>query len=302
MTALYVGANIAKNLVAPVVLPLARSRGRLGMDGDLGAVTTTLDQLADGLKARSVSAGPDVLELGPGRSPEVAAAFALAGARSVLGLDTTLQVPAGASLTGRHAALADALAHGAAARFRGAMGAAPEDVERRVSPTASPTLPMTFAAFDGRRMPVPESCIDLIVSKSVLEHVHADHVAPLVREMKRVLRPGGAMVHRIDLRDHMWIELDDVKGDWLDALRYPEPLFRLMFGNRSTSINRLRSVEWRKVFSEEGFEVVRWDEVRYALPDGFRVSDLRPRWRDLALEELEIGQIGVTLALPSDAR
>ena len=49
---------------------------------------------------------------------------------------------------------------------------------------------------------IPESSIDLILSNSVLEHV-ADMEA-LVRELRRVLTPGGAMLHLVDYRDHFF--------------------------------------------------------------------------------------------------
>lgn len=44
--------------------------------------------------------------------------------------------------------------------------------------------------------------IDLILSNSVLEHV-ADMDA-LVRDLRRVLAPGGAMLHLVDYRDHFF--------------------------------------------------------------------------------------------------
>jgi SAM-dependent methyltransferase len=57
-----------------------------------------------------------------------------------------------------------------------------------------------------RRVPtldeVPDSSVDLVLSNSVLEHV-ADPPA-LFRELKRVLAPGGAMLHLVDYRDHFF--------------------------------------------------------------------------------------------------
>jgi SAM-dependent methyltransferase len=44
--------------------------------------------------------------------------------------------------------------------------------------------------------------VDLIVSNSVLEHV-ADP-ADCFRQCHRVLAPGGAMLHRVDYRDHFF--------------------------------------------------------------------------------------------------
>lgn len=49
---------------------------------------------------------------------------------------------------------------------------------------------------------MPAASVDLVLSSSVLEHV-ADP-AGLFRELRRVLRPGAAMLHLVDYRDHFF--------------------------------------------------------------------------------------------------
>jgi SAM-dependent methyltransferase len=49
---------------------------------------------------------------------------------------------------------------------------------------------------------VADGSIDLILSNSVLEHV-ADMEA-LARDLRRILAPGGAMLHLVDYRDHFF--------------------------------------------------------------------------------------------------
>jgi SAM-dependent methyltransferase len=261
------------------------------MDGDLEAVARTLADIAEGIKRLGTPlAGLDVLELGPGRTAEVSIALALVGARSARGIDTRVQVPADWAEPHRVATVAAMLAGKPGGPLR---QLAEPDGLRDVDFSAP--LRVSFHAYDGGRMPLPDGSVDLIVSKSVLEHVAPRHLARLVPEMARVLRPGGGMVHVIDLRDHMWIDGDAVRGDWLDALRYPEPLFRAMFANRSTAINRLRSHEWSRTFEDAGFEVVDWDPRRYPFAASFHPRALRPRWRGLPDDELAIGQVRVVL-------
>ncbi len=102
--------------------------------------------------------------------------------------------------------------------------------------------------------------------------------------------------HLIDLRDHLHIHGDrDVAGDWLEALRWPEPLYRLMSSRRSTSINRLRASEWRRLFDRAGLRVAYWNVERLPLPPGFDRSRLRPRWRDLDPEDLTTASVDVGL-------
>jgi SAM-dependent methyltransferase len=255
------------------------------MDGNPAAVMATLNQLSGGIGQLPVELdGARVIELGSGRTPEVALSLAAAGAASVHGVDVTLQIPPG--WHERISAVRDLAAETLGRRRRGPLDDG--EVVRRVR----------FSRYDGEHLPASDASVDLIVSKSVMEHVSPTAVLPLLRDMRRVLHAAGGVVHVIDLRDHMFINGDEVSGDWLDALRYPEPLFRAMFSNRSTAINRLRASEWRELFASAGLSVVDVEQHRYPLPREFDRGRLAGRWRELADEELMIGQI-VLVASPA---
>lgn len=49
---------------------------------------------------------------------------------------------------------------------------------------------------------VPDASLDLILSNSVLEHV--GEMDALARDLRRILAPGGAMLHLVDYRDHFF--------------------------------------------------------------------------------------------------
>jgi SAM-dependent methyltransferase len=63
---------------------------------------------------------------------------------------------------------------------------------------ASPEVAMrtrtdgTFHSYDGVNIPFPDASFDLVFSKQVFEHVR--HPDAVMREVARVLRPGGAFV------------------------------------------------------------------------------------------------------------
>jgi SAM-dependent methyltransferase len=291
----YVGANLAKNLIAPVAQRLLPDRVVLGMDGDIGEVLRSLNGFLPGLRSLELDSVSrlDVLELGPGRTPHLMVALALAGARSCIGLDVSVSfLPSGWDSPASYGELAERLTSVDGAAYRDALGLTAGSIHERLASLERGSWPVRIERYDGASIALADASVDLILSKSVLEHVTPVRVLPLIGEMHRILRPGGVMLHRIDLRDHMGIEGDDaVRGDWLDALRYPEWLFRAMFSRRSTSINRLRSSEWRRLIDASSWSVTLWDEMRFALPAGFDRSKLARRWRELAPEELEIGQI-----------
>jgi len=108
-----------------------------------------------------------------------------------------------------------------------------------------------FHTYDGRVMPFGNESYDLICSFSVLEHVrHPKHV---VSEMYRVLRPGGKMIHLIDLVDHFNYDWKEADKDF-NCLKYPDWLWALMTKNRSNYVNRIRVSGWMSMLHEAGFD------------------------------------------------
>lgn len=51
-----------------------------------------------------------------------------------------------------------------------------------------------FIVFDGFSIPLPDGSADLAFSKDVVEHLHPDDAVEHMREVRRVLRPGGRYV------------------------------------------------------------------------------------------------------------
>ena len=276
----YFASNLAKNMAAPLLIPLRRSRGSYGLDGDPAGVEAVARRVVDLARcAGTTLRGSSVLELGPGRTPDLAMTLRLMGAARVLSLDTELQVGTREI---------EAAAQRVAATGCGSIS------EWQSLPTGT-----RFECYDGVTIPSPTEAFDLAFSKSVLEHVRLEQVSPLLHELARILRPGGVMVHIIDLRDHMFIDGDHaVKGNWLKALEYSERSFKLLFSNRSTCINRLRSPEWRERFTALDLEIVKWDELRLPLDGTFTRQALAPRWRDLSEDELRVAWITVVTRKP----
>ncbi len=68
------------------------------------------------------------------------------------------------------------------------------------SPRASPVFPVR--SYDGRILPFPDACFDAVMSSNVLEHVK--DLPATLRELARVLKPGGTMVHVVPSSAWRW--------------------------------------------------------------------------------------------------
>lgn len=301
----YVMKRLCLNTAAPITQRI-RGRGPLGIDGDMSRVATTLDWFAAPLRAIDYRAeGTYVLELGPGKTCEVLAAFVLAGAQNGLGLDYSLDVPSVLSPT-RLRAMAQVLETRSSEFFDAVASSAGIIRERCEAIVASEAVPLKFQRYNGWSIPLADHSVDLIVSRSVLEHVNRASVEPLLGELRRVLRADGGMVHVIDMRDHMHLidnnnglpsgpSFSVVKGDWLDALTYSEWLYDAMFSRSPAMINRIRIDEWLSLFTQTGFKTIHREDFRLALPESATNGALREPWRSLDPDLLSLAQ--VTLAL-----
>lgn len=121
-----------------------------------------------------------------------------------------------------------------------------------------------------------ERDIDVIVSQSVLEHVH--DLDEIMAAMSQVMRPGGVMMHRIDMRDHrrrVWG--DEGIGQWY---------FLTSDDSHSRShCNRIRVSGFDAVFARHGFEVIDFAAREAAPPVDLRQMLLR-QFADLSERDL----------------
>ena len=147
---------------------------------------------------------------------------------------------------------------------------------------------ITFERVTGDRTSLPDRGFDCVVSSSVIEHV--EDVPALVRETRRLLRPGGVFHHLI----HHFASYDGGHqlGLYLGDGRVPawEHLRRPTF-DAHTYLNRLRIADYKRLFSEvfpeTHFEVESRDE------EGLReqLEPVRAELSDFSEEELLAGHL-----------
>jgi SAM-dependent methyltransferase len=108
---------------------------------------------------------------------------------------------------------------------------------------------------DGARMPFPDAHFATVISNSVLEHI--PDVEPVVREVARVLQPGGAFYFCVpgpNFRQFLSV------ARMLDALRLRSlaEAYRRLFDRISRHRYYNTPDEWTERLSRAGLHVERW--------------------------------------------
>jgi SAM-dependent methyltransferase len=95
---------------------------------------------------------------------------------------------------------------------------------------------------------IPSGSVDFIWSHSVLEHVRKHELEAVLRELRRILKPGSFSSHNIDFQDH----LDSA----LNNLRFSEKLWEsAFFAGSGFYTNRIPAVTMHGMFRAAGFEI-----------------------------------------------
>jgi SAM-dependent methyltransferase len=262
-----------------VLSAVAQSRKR--PNGFFDKFFREYDLMQPMLRRHRAGAPARVLEIGSGPTPYTAIRFLVEGARRAAVNDV---VAIHASFESEHFAdvrsLADLVHPGSGARLEALARPGPPGTIRLDGLDAYDRTPFEEAGIDGP--------FDLVYSLSALEHVKDPEA--IARRAFALLAPGGYTWHGIDLRDHR---------DFARPLAFLE-----MSPDEYAAVNtenRLRASDWRRVFTEAGFEIV--DEEALTLPrdrQGHGWESLRPL--DPASDLLVDDAMRARFAAPFDAK
>jgi hypothetical protein len=129
--------------------------------------------------------------------------------------------------------------------------------------------------------------VDFVWSQAVLEHVRRGQFLDVARELRRIIRAGGACSHQIDLQDHL--------GGALNNMRIPTRWWETDWMARSGFYtNRMRMTEMLGAFEAAGFAVADLSTLRWESPPT-PIRAFAAEFRGLPQEELLIRSFTVTL-------
>lgn len=134
------------------------------------------------------------------------------------------------------------------------------------------SLPVELLTMDATQMEFPERSFDLLLSRSLLEHIH--RVEKLFAEIGRVMRPRGIIYHEID--PFFWLRGCHKRGlvdiPWAHARLTLQEFHRFVAeseGKRTAdkrlarlmTLNRRTLQEWKTLMENGPFEIVNWAEI-----------------------------------------
>lgn len=292
-TTVKFGTNIAKNLALKsdaIASLYQRQRTKRGFSPEKDQTEYPLSVFLKHATAlaplrKGGIQGAEILEIGPGGNAGVSFLMLLAGARSATCLDVVpwMQGTGPDALYPAlvEAAMQDPEKYQVSPDYMERAQADPAGLARELIGRISYLYPVDIATTT-----LPDASQDLIFSHACFEHF-ADPGASIA-QIARLLRPGGATSHQVDLRDHRDFSRP------LNFLFYNDTLWKLSTSHRPNSArNRWRRSEYREAFEGHGMEVVYLQTTEQTRVTEEMRRQYHEHFQAMSLEEL--GVIGILL-------
>jgi len=152
------------------------------------------------------------------------------------------------------------------------------------------------APVDAASTGLASESVDVVYSNTMLEHAREDEISALLRECYRIIRPGGYMLHLIDLSDHF--AHSDQLISAINFLQFSEKRFS-QYNSRFLYQNRLREPRWRQIIQDHNFEIICWrTHVDNRALSQLPTLPLDQAFAGLSAEELCVSSIHVIARRP----
>ena len=231
--------------------------------------------------------GSTLFEIGTGWYPTLPICFSLAGAKRIITCDIVRHIDVDltfrmiAALESRLQSIAEACGASAAEvhdRYLELLEA--KDIDALLKRARVEYC----APADALAAKLAPDSIDLVYSNSVMEHVPKDSIRDLIRESRRILRPGGLALHNVACNDH-YAHIDS-HIPFVNYLRYSESPWR-KWNNSLQYQNRLRAPEFLDLATEVGLEIIlKRTRVRPGAREALSNFEVASQFRRFSTEDL----------------
>jgi hypothetical protein len=148
------------------------------------------------------------------------------------------------------------------------------------------------APGDAGQTELTDRSVDLVFSFAVMEHVPESVITALNVESQRILKRGGIAYHLVGLGDHY-----QTGRGYVNFLRYPEWLWRILVKNKFSYHNRLRGRQFIDLFKTQGAHVLEADtDIVGADLDHLKSIRIDPLFAGMTPDELAAYRLQVVLA------
>jgi hypothetical protein len=211
--------------------------------------------------------GATVLEIGTGWFPTMPILQCLQGAKRVYMSDLNVHL--------------DDVSFAATLAFLRRVS--PDDARLRAIRSRA-DLPLTYLApFDVNAL--ADGSIDLVTSRTVLEHIPPDALVQLLAALRPKLSARGRMVHLVDHSDHL--EHSDKSISKINFLTWPERKHAWINRLTREGENRLRHHEYPPLFAKAGYRVtLEQDKIHEPTRQLAKSLPLQPPYAAMTPEQL----------------
>lgn len=198
----------------------------------------------------------DYVEVGSGWYPTLPLCYSLAGARSIRTFDVNrhLREDKTFRMLRRLQQHLPAIAEGSFRPLAEVESAYSSLCRSKTAEELLRSANITYSApHDAANSGLPDASVDVVFSNSVLEHVPPEAIARIMKETRRILRPGGLAIHSANCGDHY--AYFDRSITQINYLSYPERQWR-WWNNDLLYQNRLRPSDFLELAEQAGLRVV----------------------------------------------
>ncbi len=150
------------------------------------------------------------------------------------------------------------------------------------------------APLEASHTEIPSGSIDLIIAFNTLEHIPVQALGPILRECRRILKPEGLMLFKIDYQDH-YSYLDSNISVY-NFLRYSDWQWKI-FNPSLHYQNRLRHGDYLAFFKSACLDLIEEKRIEPTDSDLEQVGTLRLAARFRSRQPAELAVRGAFVVL-----